>query len=211
MRYRLGLVLLTAASVACSERTLSPDRAASLISDLEQFQREAQFTINTGVPFRSVSRCLSQAEVERTPLNQFALESGWVRFETREATIGLRRTELCPAMALTPAGEAASVEWTRARAGLREGTAWVVPIGRREMLRVTDLTTTPDGAAQVEFDWRWAPNQTGTALRKSIAKANVLFDQVRKGRASCRRLDDGWQCRLGMWATPADALGDLAP
>ena len=209
MRYRLGLVLLTAASVACSERTLSPDRAASLISDLEQFKREAQFTIHTDVPFRSVSRCLSQAEVERAPLNQFVLERGWVRFETREATIGLRTTASCPAMALTPAGEAAAAEWTRARAGSSDGTAWAVPIGRREFLRVTKLTTAPDGAAQVEFDWKWTPNETGTALRRSIAKANGLFDQVRKGRASCRRSDGGWRCQLGMWMTPSDALGEI--
>lgn len=113
-------------------------------------------------------------------------------------------------MALTPAGEAASATWTRRRLPSDEDVAWMVPIGRRELLAVRELSEAPDGSTQVEFDWKWTPNDTGTALRKSVAEANVFFDQTRTGRASCRRPDGGWQCQLGMWA-PADALGEFRP
>lgn len=210
MKHRLALLVLAATTAyACSERTLTPDRAASLIRDLDQFTREAHVTIQTGVPFQSLFRCLSQAEVERTPLSRFLVERGWVRLEARETTLGLGAKESCPAMALTAAGHAASAQWTRGRSLSAEGTTWAVPVARRELVGVTGLSTRPDGSAQVEFDWKWTPNETGAALRTSLDKAHALFEQVRRSLASCRRSDDGWQCQLGMWTTPADA-GELS-
>lgn len=210
MRHRVGLVLLAATtSVACSEQTLSSERAATLITALDEFKREAHFTIHTGVPFQSAFKCQSQAEIERTPLNQFVADRGWVRYETREAILGFGKEASCPALALTPAGEAASAQWTRGNVASSAGTAWAVPIGRREFLTVSGLKTAPDGSSQVEFDWKWTPNEMGTSLRKSVGSADAFFDQGRKGRASCRQSDGGWQCRLGMWTTPADALGEL--
>ena len=210
MTYGVGVGLLVASmSLACSERTLSPDNAAKLISALDGFKREAHFKIETGVPLQSAFRCYTQAEVERMPLNQFVAERGWVRYEQREAAIGFGAKASCPAMALTPAGEAASGQWARRGVLGNQGTMWTVPIGRRELVDVTELAPAPDGSTQVEFDWRWVPNETGTAMRSSVPKADVFFNQTRKGRASCQR-DDEWQCKLGIWATAADALGELS-
>jgi len=80
MRHRLGLMLLLAvSSTGCSERTLTRDRAASLITALEGFKRNAHFTIQTGAPLQSAFKCLSQAEVERAPLSRFVMERGWIR------------------------------------------------------------------------------------------------------------------------------------
>jgi hypothetical protein len=134
-----------------------------------------------------------------------------VRYETREAILGFGTKTSCPAIALTPAGQAASAQWTRGHDVSSEGIAWAVPIGQRELVGVTGITAAPDESTQVEFDWKWTPNETGLALRKSVRDANVFFDQARKGRASCRRSDDGWRCQLGMWMTPAEALGELLP
>lgn len=212
MRYRLGVgvgVLVAAMSLGCSERTLSRDTAARLISTLDGFRREAHFRIVTGVPLQSTFGCYTQAEVERTPLNQFVAERGWVRYEPREAVIGFGTKASCPAMALTPAGEAASAQWISGRVVSNQGTAWEVPIGQREFLTVTEVATAPDGSTQLEFDWKWVPNETGTALRSSVPQADVFFDQMRKGRAACRRGGNDWQCQLGMWMTPADAVGEL--
>jgi len=102
--------------------------------------------------------------------------------------------------------------WTRGRVPVPsdEGVAWMVPIGRREFLAVKELSEAPDESMQVEFEWKWTPNDTGTALRRAVASANVFFDQTRTGRSSCRQSDDGWQCQLGMWA-PVDALGEFRP
>jgi hypothetical protein len=212
MKHRLGFVLLVAiASAGCSDRTLTRDRAASLITALEAFKRDAHFTIQTGVPLQSAFKCVSQAEVERAPLSRFVVDRGWIRYETREAALGFGTKASCPAIALTPAGEAASAQWTRGRTLLSEGTAWSVPIGRRELLAVTGIETAPDESSQVEYEWKWTPNDTGTALRKVVPKANAFFDQPKRGRASCRRFNDGWRCQLGMWTSAADALGELSP
>jgi len=211
MGHRLAVVLLAAiANCSCSERTLTPERAASVIAALDGFKREAHLTLYAGIPLRAAFGCLSRAEAERAPINQFAVRQGWVRYETREANFGLDGKASCPATALTPEGEAASAKWTRGRVPSNEGVAWMIPIGRREILGVTALKEAPAGSTQVEFDWKWTPNATGAALRREVPRANVFFDQTRAGRASCRRSDEGWHCQLGMWA-PADALAEFRP
>jgi hypothetical protein len=198
-------------NLACSDRTLTPERAASMIADLDQFRREAYFSIQTGVPLQTAFKCLDQAEIARAPLITFGVERGWVRLESRETVLGFGTKATCPTLALTQSGEAASTRWTRQRGGSSEGMTWAVPIGRRGAINVTKLTIAPDGSTQVEFDWKWMPNDTGIVLRKSVQQANAFFDSVRKGRASCRRLDGQWQCQLGMWTTPADGLGEFRP
>jgi hypothetical protein len=105
MRDRLALIILTAATdCACSQGTLTSERAASLITGADGFKREAHFTIQTGVPLQSAFKCLARAEVERMPLNQFAAERGWVRYEAREAILGFGKSASSPAIALTPTG-----------------------------------------------------------------------------------------------------------
>lgn len=212
MRHRLALTMLAAAATcACSQDTLSSQRAANLIAGSDGFKREAHFTIQTDAPMQSAFECLAQAEVERVPLHQFAVERGWVRYEARNANLGFGKTASCPAIALTAAGQAASATWTRGRvAAAPEGVAWSVPIGRREFVGAPKLTTAPDESTQVEFDWKWAPNDAGIALRQSVERANLFFDQTRTGRASCRRFDEGWRCELALWTSPADA-GEFQP
>jgi hypothetical protein len=212
MRHRVALVIFAAAAnCACSRGTLSSERAASLITGTDGFKSEAHFTIQTDAPLQSAFKCLTQAEIERIPLNQFAVQRGWIRYEVRDAVLGFGRTGSCPAMTLTPTGEAASATWTRGRvASSPEGVAWSVPIGRREFMRVARLTTAPDKAIHVEFDWKWTPNDAGMALKKSIDGANLFFDQTRTGRASCRRFDADWRCQLALWTSPDDA-GEFRP
>lgn len=212
MTHRIGLVLLAVTtSVACSGRTLSAAQA-SLITALEQFKREAHFTIRTGVPLLSAFKCESQAQVNRAPnsIGSWWSADGCDTKRGRLFSASVRRHP-CPAIALTPAGHAASAQWTRGHDIPSEGIAWAVPIGRRELIEVTGLTAAPDGSTQVGFDWKWTPNETGLALRKSVRDANVFFDQARKGRASCRQSDDDWRCQLGMWMSLADAMGESLP
>jgi len=94
---------------------------------------------------------------------------------------------------------------------LSEGTAWSVPIGRRELLAVTGIATAPDASSQVEYEWTWTPNDTGMALRSFVPDAATFFDQGRRARfmPSIKR----W---LGIsvrhvWTSAADALGELSP
>ena len=211
MRHRLALVVLVAVTCACSQDALSSEGAAILIADSDGFKRQAHITIQTDAPMQSAFECLAQAEVERLPLHRFAVERGWVRYEARNARLGFGKTASCPATALTSAGLAASAAWTRGRvAAAPEGVAWSVPIGRRELIGAPRLTTASDESVQVEFDWKWTPNDTGLALRQAVEQANPFFDQKRTGRASCRRFDEGWRCELALWTSPADA-GEFQP
>jgi hypothetical protein len=163
-----GTLLVAIVSLACSERTLTPERAASLIAGLDQFKREAYFSIQTGVPLQTAFKCLDQAEIARAPLISFGIERGWVRLESRETVLGFATKTTCPTLALTQSGEAASTRWTRQRGGSGEGVTWAVPIGRRRTINVTKLTTARDGSTQVEFDWKWMPTETGMVLRKFV-------------------------------------------
>jgi len=210
MRTKLAAAFVVATTlVGCSDGALNEGSAAKLISEADGFQRDAHFWIYTDAPLRSAFRCLSQEEVARVPLNRFVVERGWVRYVPREAVVGVGTKQSCPAMALTSSGSAASAGWTRGRGDSTQGNAWAVPIGRRELVAVTKLADAPDGSTQVEFDWKWSANETGTSLRQSVPKADVFFGQTRKGRASCRRQNDAWRCALGMWMTPADGLGEF--
>ena len=212
MRRPLGfLMLVAAATCACSRDTLSSERAANLIAGSDEFKREAHFTIQTDAPMQSAFECLAQTEVERIPLHQFAVERGWVRYEARNASLGFGKTASCPALAMTPTGQSASAAWTRGRvASAPEGVAWSVPIGRREFIGAPRLTTASDESVQVDFDWKWTPNDAGMALRQSVDQSNLFFDQKRTGRATCRRFDEGWRCELALWTSPADA-GEFQP
>lgn len=212
MRHRFALATLAAAvACACSQDSLNSERAANLIADSDGFKREAHFSIQTGAAMQSPFACVAQAEVERMPLHRFAAERGWVRYEVRAASLGFGKTASCPAMALTPTGQAASATWTRGRvAAAPEGVAWSVPIGRREFVGAPKLTTAQDESVQVEFDWKWTPNDAGMALRQSVEQANLFFDQERRGRASCRRFDEGWRCELAL-PESAENAGEFKP
>jgi hypothetical protein len=210
MSHRVRLLLLAATvSTACSDRTLTPDRVAALIEELDAFKREARLTIRTGVPFQSAFECESQ-DVANVPSNRFLVDRGWMRYETREGSFGFGTRGRCPAMMLTPAGHAASAQWTQERVGSGEGVAWGIPIGRRELVTVREPTSRPNGSSQVEFEWKWMPNDTGRALQASVPSAKGWFEQPRQGRADCLRMNDEWRCQLAMWRTPSDA-GEFQP
>jgi hypothetical protein len=212
MRRLLAMTTLAAAAIyACSQDTLNSERVANLIADSDGFKGGAHFSIQTDAPMQSAFACADQAEVERRPLHRFAADRGWVRYEVRAASLGFGKTASCPAVALTPAGQAASAVWTRGRvASASEGVAWSVPIGRREFVEAPRLTTASDESVQADFDWKWTPNDIGIALGKSVEQASLFFDKRRSGRASCRRFDDGWRCELALWTSPADA-GEFQP
>lgn len=164
----------------CSGRTLTAERAANLIRDLDHFKREAHFTLETRVPFQTAFKCVEQAEVDRAPLIRFGLQRGWVRFDSRDTVLGFGTEANCPSLALTQPGEAASAHWTSQRSGASDGVAWAIPIGQRELMEVTKLATAPDGSTQVEFGCKWIRNETGVELRKSVAAANAFFDTAQK-------------------------------
>lgn len=210
MKYATALLSFAIlVNFGCSDGPLTAKEAGARIAELDEFKREARFTLNVGRPFQSAFRCYSEAEVASVPINTFVVDRGWVRYERREGNFGFGAKGACPAFGLTPAGARASAQW-RQSPDNSGGTIWTVPIGRRELVAVTTLTTTSGGSTQVDFTWRWAPDETGVALRQSVNSARALFDATRTGQASCRRVNHDWRCQLALWTNAAEAAGELA-
>lgn len=44
----------------------------------------------------------------------------------------------------------------------------VVPLARKELGNVTAVRPNPDGTVTVDFDWKWLPNDVGTAFKTGL-------------------------------------------
>ncbi len=91
----------------------------------------------------------------------------------------------------------------------------VIPTAKKEFISVTGITKTGETDADVEFTYRWLPNELGKALDPSTEEFKRLPENLRKnltevypyavspfiidwgserqGRAQFRRYDDGWR------------------
>jgi hypothetical protein len=190
-------------------------QAGQLIANLERFKTTAFFSIQVESPFFQETiplSCMTQAEVERHPVNVQIVKLGWVRYESRPTSIGYHKEAECPVMVLTDAGKAASTAWQSrpTSAPLENGTVWTIPIGDRTLSEVTGLTDAPDGSEIVEFTWKWRPNQLGDTLQASVEQARAFFQRARKGTADCRRWDDGWRCALTRMSTSFEDVGQFS-
>jgi len=205
--------VLAMVAVGCSGRTLDRGRARQLITSLEPFKAMAFFSLAIETPFWRETiplSCMTQAQVERHPVNVLLVKLGWVRYESRSANIAVRKQADCPVMVLTDAGKAASAAWQARPAPVGKGTLWTVPIGQRDLSEVTGLTDAPDGSKVVEFTWKWSPNQLGETLRASVNQARAFFERTRNGTANCRLWDDGWRCRLTRMGTSFEDVGQFS-
>lgn len=78
MKYRLGVISLALTmGAACSDGTLDSERAARLIGELDQFKREARFTIQNGC---SASVCVQvpDAAADRERSSQPIRRRSWM-------------------------------------------------------------------------------------------------------------------------------------
>jgi hypothetical protein len=210
----LGCVsVLAVIACSCSSRTLDRAQAGPLIANLQRFKTTAFFSIQIESPFLRETiplSCMTQAEVERHPVNVQIVKLGWVRYESRLTSIGYHKEADCPVMVLTDAGKAASAAWQSRPAPLEKGTVWTIPIGDRPLSEVTGLTDAPDGSKTVEFVWKWKPNQLGDTLQSSVEQARAFFQRPRKGTADCRLWDDGWRCTLTSTNTSFEDVGQFS-
>ena len=84
MKHGVLLVLLAAMTgTACSGRTLTRERAASLITALDGFKRDAHFTIQIGVPLQPGFRWFEPGRA-RTRTAESVRDGAWLD-PTRDA------------------------------------------------------------------------------------------------------------------------------
>lgn len=99
-------------------------------------------------------------------------------------------------------------------------TADSIPIAKKEIAEITGITKQGEDAAQVQFAWKFVPNEIGKAFDTStiefknlpsnlqqlldgtLPPSDVVFKRknqtmsfaaVRQGQATFRRYDDGWR------------------
>jgi hypothetical protein len=207
----VAVILIAAVTGGCSNRPLDRRRAGEVITKLDAFNKTAFFQIAIESPFMgSMSfHCMTQAEVERHPVNRLLVKLGWVRYESRRTTVGFQEQADCPVMLLTDAGKAASADWQAHPGAPGKGTTWTIPIGERALEDVTGLTDAPDGSKLVEYTWKWRPNSLGSTLAREVSQARAFFDRSRKGTADCRLWDDGWRCTLTTMSTSFEDVGQF--
>jgi hypothetical protein len=166
----LALLLLA----SCSPRDFLTRRlAADLISASDQFKTTQEFVLQIGI-----------VSSKNYPSPEYLVlqHHGWILAKPSACSPGLVPPP-CWDVLLTPYGvEAVRSVLPEEQTGKSSLT---IPVARRELVGVTGISAL-DNSADVEFTWKWAPeNEVGDALysRDLIYKSTVGF----------RKYDDGWR------------------
>jgi hypothetical protein len=88
-------------------------------------------------------------------------------------------------LTIDPAGDVALSDKSRTdkRFLLRaNGLLDIVPLAKKEMGKVTNVSANPDGTASVDFTWRWIPNEVGSAFKTGLVHDRFAAEQ--DGRAT---------------------------
>ena len=70
------------------------------------------------------------------------------------------------------------------------GTLDLVPLARKELLEVTSVEPTADGATAT-ITWRWIPNEVGDSVTSGPLRER--FDETHTARVTMQRGSDGWE------------------
>ena len=54
----------------------------------------------------------------------------------------------------------------------------LVPLASKELVKATAVRSGPDGAPQVDFRWRWIPNEIGSAFRSGAVHDRFAMPQA---------------------------------
>jgi hypothetical protein len=189
MRRLCLIVAVLCISTACSPRDFLTRRlAAALIAGSDTFTVPQQFLLRTGP--------VSNKDFS-SPQYLVLQHRGWI----------IGSATACPAdvtpppcfdVAFTPLGVDTFRDLIR---GSETGKqTFNIPTARRELVSITGISK-EDNLAEVEFTWRWAPqNEVGSAL-------NVGGLQYRSSVAA-KHYDDGWRLVDGSAPRGGQSLDD---
>lgn len=135
-------------------------------------------------------------------------------FRTMRRT-ALERIRDQPVLRLIPKDMGATRDWQAFEDREHHRHGWTVPVGTRELIELTSIEEA-DTDAQVQFTWKWKPNEVGQHFdiseqvpqsaprwkRKSNPKLRSEFPF--KGTAELIRTGNGWEVKTIQWnlATP---------
>ena len=66
----------------------------------------------------------------------------------------------------------------------------IVPLAKKEIVTFSAPQPLPDGKVQVAIDWRWLPNEIGSALKSGLVAQ--VFAKPHRAKATLMASDGGW-------------------
>lgn len=182
MRYALGIALLVALACSGGETATetpsaagtataaaplpTPDQAKALIAESPEF---GDFEFSTGSSFSLPLDSSQFNEPARAGAADLA-KGGWIRIEGGKVV--LAKGEGDKRFLVRP-----------------NGFLDIVPLAKKELLEVADVRKTGEGA-DVDFTWRWVPNEVGASFTSGLVKER--FDATHAATAKLRDFGQGW-------------------
>jgi len=160
--------------VSCSARDFLTRRlAADLIAASDSFKAPQQFVLQTGL--------VSNKDYV-SPEYLVLQHRGWISATSAACPPSLVPPP-CWDILLTPSG--VDIVRTLVSGDEAAKSSFALPVARRELVGITGISKL-DGAADVDFTWRWIPlNEVGAALYSA--------DLHYKSTVAFRDYDDGWR------------------
>lgn len=148
----------------------TPDAAKALIADSAEF---GDFDFSTGSSFSlplDASQFNEPARAGAADLEK----AGWIRIDGGKVVL-------------------ANGEGDKRFLVRPNGFLDIVPLAKKEFLEVTDVRKTDEGA-EVDFTWRWIPNDVGASFTAGSVKER--FDATHAATARLRDFGQGWMVML---------------
>jgi hypothetical protein len=160
----------TETTAAPTDPPPSPEEAKALIAESAEF---GDFDFSTGSSFSlplDASTFNDPARAGAADLER----AGWIRIEN--GRVVLAKGEGDKRFLLRP-----------------NGYLDIVPLAKKELLEVTDVRKTEEGA-EADIAWRWIPNEVGASFTSGLPKER--FDATHRATVKLRDLGSGWVVML---------------
>lgn len=127
----------------------------------------------------------------------------------------MRRTNLDrilnqPVVRLIPKDTAASGDWQRFEDREHHRHGWTVPVGTRELIALTSIEGAGTDTVQVQFTWKWKPNQVGRHFDEHAQHSDrhwgrrsnprLSSEYPFKGTAELSRTGNRWEVKTIKWS-----------
>lgn len=149
----------------------TPDEASALVAESAPF---GDYLFSTGSAFSLPIEAAAMNEPARLGAEDLR-KAGWIRIasgrvELTEKAEGDKRFLVRP-----------------------NGFIDIVPLARKELVEVVAVRPTEDGV-DVDFRWRWNPNEVGSAFTRGLIKER--FDATHEAAARLQDFGSGWEVVL---------------
>jgi len=184
------LLFLLVLSLGCNDTgpikgNLNRSGAARLLNESKRLKETKVLTLHMNPPTSCESITKDDPIREMKSLNL-------VSYQNKNLTVGQGMFAMgmknC-IVELTEEGKRMSSGWKFTKAiNQFDIDKWEIPIAKKSLVEVTGIIGGDKEQAQVEYTWKWVPNELGEKLNNLRPSL-----ELQKGRAAFRKYDDGWR------------------